>query len=62
MATQSETRELINAVRYINAGMVDTAARAVSALYRAARSTKSQNDILAFGMAYNLVSLPEWIG
>jgi UDP-N-acetyl-D-mannosaminuronate dehydrogenase len=62
MATQSETRELINAVRYINAGMVDTAARAVSALYRSARSKKSQNDILAFGMAYGLVSLPEWIG
>jgi hypothetical protein len=61
MATQSETRELINAVRYINAGMVDTAARAVSALYRSARTTRSQNDILAFGMAYGLVSHAEWI-
>lgn len=60
--TKSENREIINVVRYINAGMTDTAARALSALYRAARTTKSQNEILAFGMAYKLVSLPEWIG
>lgn len=60
--TKSENREIINVVRYINAGMTDTAARALSALYRAARTTKSQNEILAFGMAYKLVSLPDWIG
>jgi hypothetical protein len=48
-------------VRYINAGMTDTAARALSALYRSARTAKSQNEILALGMAYNLVTLPEWI-
>lgn len=60
MATKSETRELINAVRYINAGMIDTAARAVSALYRSARTTRSQDYIPAFGMAYGLVSHAEW--
>jgi len=59
--TKSENREVLNAVRYINAGMTDTAARALSALYRAARTAKSQNEILALGVAYNLVSLPEWI-
>jgi UDP-N-acetyl-D-mannosaminuronate dehydrogenase len=59
--TKSENREVLNAVRYINAGMTDTAARALSALYRSARTTKSQNEILALGVAYNLVTLPEWI-
>lgn len=59
--TKSENREIINVVRYINAGMTDTAARALSALYRAARTTKSQNEILALGIAYKLVSLPNWI-
>ena len=59
--TKSEYNEVIKAVRYINAGMTDTAARALSALYRAARSTKSQNEILAFGMDNKLVTLPEWI-
>jgi len=59
--TKSENREVLNAVRYINAGMTDTAARALSALYRSARTAKSQNEILALGVAYNLVTLPEWI-
>jgi len=59
--TKSENREVLNAVRYINAGMTDTAARALSALYRSARIAKSQNEILALGVAYNLITLPEWI-
>lgn len=54
-------RELTMAVRYINAGMTDTAARSVSALYRSARSAKTQNAILAFGVAYGLVSRSEWV-
>lgn len=59
--TKSETRELANVAKYIAAGMIDTAARSVGALYRAARTTKSQNEILAFAMAYRLVSHPEFI-
>lgn len=59
--TKSETRELANVAKYIAAGMIDTAARSVSALYRAARTTKSQNEILAFALAYRLVSHPEFI-
>ena len=59
--TKSETRELSNIERYIRAGMTDTAARAASALYRSARTVKSQNAILAFSMAYSLVSNSQWI-
>ena len=59
--TKSETRELAHIAKYAAAGMIDTAARAASALYRAARTTKSQNEILAFAMAYRLVSHPEFI-
>jgi hypothetical protein len=36
-------------------------ARALSALYRAARSTKSQNEILAIALAYSVVSNSEFI-
>jgi len=57
---KSETRECVNIVRYVNAGMIDTAARAAGALYRAARTKKSQDAIIAFAMAYKLVSNPEF--
>ena len=59
--TKSETRECLNIVRYIGAGMIDTAARAASALYRSARTVKSQNAILAFAMTHQLVSRADWI-
>lgn len=59
--TKSETRELANVAKYVAAEMFDTAARAVSALYRAARTTKSQNEIMAFAMAYKLVSRDEFV-
>ena len=58
--TKSEQRELSSLAKYIAAGMIDTAARAASALYRSARTTKSQDEILAFSMAYKLVSNPEF--
>ena len=59
--TKNETRELSNVAKYAAAGMIDTAARAVSALYRSARTTKSQNEIMAFAVANNLVSNSEFI-
>jgi len=59
--TKSENHEVIRTLKFgITLGN-DYMARALSALYRAARSKKSQNEILALGVAYNLVSLPEWI-
>jgi hypothetical protein len=59
--TKSENREVIRTLKFgITLGN-DYMARALSALYRAARTAKSQNEILTLGVAYNLVSLPEWI-
>ena len=59
--TKSENREVIRTLKFgITLGS-DYMARSLSALYRAARTAKSQNEILALGMAYNLVTLPEWI-
>ena len=59
--TRSENREIINAVRFMNGRRPDIAARCVATLYRSARTTKSQNEILAFATAYKLILLPEWI-
>jgi len=59
--TKSENREVIRTLKFgITLGS-DYMARSLSALYRSARTAKSQNEILALGMAYNLVTLPEWI-
>lgn len=58
--TKHETRELSNVAKYAAVGMIDTAARAASALYRSARTTKSQNEIMAFAVAYGLVSNSEF--
>jgi hypothetical protein len=60
--TKSETREISKAISYTAAGLgPDYLARALSALYRAARSKKSQNEILAIAMAYGVVSNEEFI-
>lgn len=59
--TKHETNQIINAVKYINAGMTDTAARSVSALYRSARTEKSKDQILSFAIAYSLLSNPEFL-
>jgi hypothetical protein len=58
--TKSENREVIRTLKFGLTLGNDYMARGLSALYRAARSKKSQNEILALGVAYNLVSLPEW--
>lgn len=58
---KQETREatkIINYGQHLGAAYM---ARGLSALYRSARTTKSQNAILALGLAYGLVSQPEWI-
>jgi hypothetical protein len=60
--TKAETREISRAIRYSAAGLgQDYLARALSALYRAARTTKSQNEILALALAYSVVSNQEFI-
>ena len=60
--TKSENREIATAIRYSAAGLgPDYLARALSALYRAARTTKSQNEIMAIALAHGVVSNREFI-
>ena len=59
--TKSETREVTLTIKYGQTLGADYMARALSALYRSARSTKSQNEILAIALAYSVVSNPEFI-
>ena len=60
--TKAENREIATALRYSAAGLgPDYLARALSALYRSARSAKSQNEILAIARAYSVLSNPEFL-
>ena len=60
--TQSENREIATAIRYSAAGLgPDYLARALSALYRAARSAKSQRDILTMAALCGADKSPEFI-
>jgi hypothetical protein len=60
--TKFETREISKAISYTAAGLgPNYLARALSALYRAARSAKSQNEIMAIALAYGVVSNSEFI-
>jgi hypothetical protein len=60
--TKAENREIATALRYSAAGLgPDYLARALSALYRSARSAKSQNEILAIARAYGVLSNPEFL-
>ena len=59
--TKSETRELRVLERYLAAGMLDTAARGASALFRAA-SPRSAREIREWAKANGLDKHPEFIG
>jgi hypothetical protein len=60
--TKAENREISTALRYSAAGLgPDYLARALSALYRSARSAKSQREILVLARAYNVLSNPEFL-
>ena len=59
--TKSETRELANARMYVAAGMHDTAARALSALIRAARTNASRTELLAEARKLGVHTSPEFI-
>jgi hypothetical protein len=59
---KSEIRDVSLAIKYTAAGLgLDFCARALSALIRAARSTKSQNEIMAIALSYGVVSHNEFI-
>ena len=59
--TKSETREIENVKRYMAAGMPDTAARALSALVRAARTRKSSAELMQHAVELNLLHRAEFI-
>jgi len=60
--TKSENREILLCIKYFDAGLgVDYLARALSGLYRAARSNKSKTEIMAVAVAYRVVSHDEFI-
>ena len=59
--TKSETREISKTIQYGATLGADYLARALSALYRSARSSKSQREILAVALAYSVVSHAEFI-
>ena len=58
--TKAENREIKNIMNYHAAGMTDTAARALSALIRAA-SSRSRPDLMIYAHALNLTGHPEFI-
>ena len=59
--TKSELKEIKSIERYLAAGMLDTAARGASALFRAA-SPRSAKAIREWAEARGLTRHPEFIG
>ena len=58
--TKSEAHEAAKIVVFGQELGADYMARALSALYRAARTAKSQNEIMAIALAYGVVSNAEF--
>ena len=58
--TKAENREIATIVKMQHFG-ANYVARALSALYRSARSTKSQREIMAVALAFGVVSHDEFI-
>lgn len=59
--TKSEQREVTLTIKFGQTLGTDYMARAMSALYRAARSRKSQTEIMAVALAYGVVSSDDFI-
>lgn len=58
---KQETKQAMLIIQYGAHLGIDYIARGLSALYRSARTKKSQDAILALGIAYKAVSHEEWI-
>jgi hypothetical protein len=58
---KQETKQAERVIQYGATLGTDYIARGLSALYRSARTAKSQQAILALGIAYKAVSSKEWI-
>jgi hypothetical protein len=59
--TKSETKELAKILAYGAHLGADYTARALSAMWRAARTTRSQNAIMAAAVAAGVTTNPEFI-
>jgi len=59
--TKTEAREVATARKYAAAGMLDTAARSLSALIRAARTNASKTELLTEARKLGADKLPEFI-
>lgn len=57
---KSELREVAKTLQHGATLGKDYMARALSALYRSARTTKSQDEILSIALAYSVVSNSEF--
>lgn len=59
--TKIQAREIATAQKYIALGMIDTAARSISALIRCAMRSKDAAELRAFAEAHGLTKHPEFI-
>ena len=59
--TKLETRKVAKTLQHGATLGKDYMARVLSSLYRSARTTKSQNEILAVALAYGVISSSEFI-
>lgn len=58
---KSQLREATKIITYSASLGDDYLARGLSAMYRSARKTSQQDEILALALAYKVVSNPEFI-
>lgn len=58
---KSQKKQIEIAKQYIALGMIDGAARAVSALIRCALTSKSKAELLDFAQEHNLTTQPDFI-
>lgn len=58
---QNQQREIAKTLAYMSDLGKDYGARALSALYRSARKTSQQDEILAIAIANGLVSNPHFV-
>ena len=59
--TKSELREIVFVIQYHKLGMRDTAARALSALIRAARTKRSSTALWEYATLLGLDNHPDFI-
>ena len=59
--TKFQSKQMRMIQLYINSGMVDVAARSLSALIRSAMSVKAKNEMLDIARQLNLKNHPEFI-